>query len=61
MGCTVFTSWRDIVEVQPRMVLCLLAAAMQVDMRRRNLSGHELLEQLHGDSVVATGANVLSF
>ena len=61
MGCTVFTSWRDIVEVQPRMVLCLLAAAMQVDMRRQHLSGDQLLEQLHGDSVVATGANVLSF
>ena len=43
------------------MVPCLRAAAMQVDMHRQNLSGDQLLEQLHGDSVVATGANVLTF
>ena len=60
-GCAVFASWQDIVEVQPRMMLCLIAAIMAVDMQRSNLSAKVLLEQLHGDTVVATGANVLLF
>ena len=33
-GCTMFLGWRDIVEVQPRMILCLLAAAMSLDLQR---------------------------
>ena len=60
MGCTVFISKYDIVEVQPNQMLCLMAAAMAVDMRRNDMSRQQLLEQLHGE-VVATGADVLSF
>ena len=29
-----FLGWRDIVQVQPRMILCLLAAAMSLELRR---------------------------
>ena len=35
MGCQVFVSTYDIVEVQPNQMLCLIAAAMAVDMKRR--------------------------
>ena len=35
MGCRVFLTWEDIVEVKPKMILTLLAAAMQQDMLRR--------------------------
>ena len=33
-GCAMFLGWRDIVQVQPRMILCLLAAAMSLELRR---------------------------
>ena len=60
MGCTVFISTYDIVEVQPNQMLCLMAAVMAVDMRRNDMSRQQLLEQLHGDHA-AGAANVLSF
>lgn len=34
MGCSHFTAWEDVVELRPKMVMCLLAAAMAEDMRR---------------------------
>ena len=32
-GCAMFLGWRDIVQVQPRMILCLFAAAMSLELR----------------------------
>ena len=37
-GCTLFLSWRDVAEVQPRMVLSLLAAIMSLDLKRGSIS-----------------------
>ena len=34
MGLQVFLVWEDIVQVRPKMMLCLLAAAMAEDLRR---------------------------
>ena len=39
-GCAMFLGWRDIVQVQPRMILCLLAAAMSLDLRREQGVSH---------------------
>ena len=38
MGCTVFLTWEDIVQARPKMILTLLAAAMQHDMVHRPVS-----------------------
>ena len=46
MGCRVFLTWEDIVQVKPKMVLTLLAAAMQQDMLRRDLGRSEVLNEL---------------
>ena len=46
MGCRVFLTWEDIVQAKPKMVLTLLAAAMQQDMLRRNLGRSEVLNEL---------------
>ena len=46
MGCRVFLTWEDIVQAKPKMVLTLLAAAMQQDMLRRNLGRTEVLNEL---------------
>ena len=46
MGAKVFTSWEDIVQVQPKMILTFLAAAMAVHLRRDNLSKKTLLKQV---------------
>ena len=40
-GCAMFLGWRDIVQVQPRMILCLLAAAMSLELRREQGVSHE--------------------
>ena len=37
-GCTMFMGWRDIVQVQPRMILCLFAATMSLDLQRHQTS-----------------------
>ena len=37
-GCTTFMAAADIEEVQPRMILCLLAAAMSLDLKRDQIS-----------------------
>ena len=39
MGCKVFTSWEDIVECKPKMIMCLVCAAMAEDIRRRKAAG----------------------
>ena len=46
MGCRVFLTWEDIVHVKPKMILTLLAAAMQHDMLHRKLGRDEVLAQL---------------
>ena len=46
IGCRVFLSWEDIVQVRPKMILTLLAAAMQQDMLRRNLGRDQLMLDL---------------
>ena len=38
-GCKVFTSWEDIVECKPKMIMCLVCAAMAEDIRRRKAAG----------------------
>jgi len=35
MGCTVFSTWEDLVEVNPKMIMMVLAAAMAEDVRRQ--------------------------
>ena len=46
-GLVVFATWEDLIEVRPKMTLCLLAAAMAEDMRRASLSKDGLLEALY--------------
>ena len=38
-GCAMFLGWRDIVQVQPRLMLCLFAGAMSLDLQREQTSG----------------------
>ena len=45
MGCAVFLVWEDIVEVRPKMVLCLMAAVMAIDMQRKKIDKSELLQE----------------
>tara|TARA_B110001452_G_scaffold250037_2_gene237983 strand:+ start:1016 stop:1435 length:420 start_codon:yes stop_codon:yes gene_type:complete len=37
-GCNTFLGWRDIVELQPKMILCLLAAIMSLDLQREQMA-----------------------
>ena len=37
MGCTVFAVWEDLVEVRPKMITVMLAAAMVRDLRLASL------------------------
>ena len=60
MGCRVFLGWEDLVEVQPKMVLSILAAAMAVDMRRNNLSRDALLEHLAAASQARGEAAIIT-
>jgi len=46
MGCRVFILWEDIVQVRPKMMLSLLAAALTVDMQRSGLTKHNVLEKI---------------
>ena len=59
MGCRVFLTWEDIVQVKPKMVLTLLAAAFQQDMLRRKLGKEDCvgLVQKWTEEAAAENAN----
>ena len=46
MGCRVFLTWEDILEVKPRAMLTLLAAIMAIDMKRRQIDREEVLKEV---------------
>lgn len=46
LGCRVFLTWEDILEVKPRAIITLLAAIMAIDMHRRRLDKAGMLEQV---------------
>ena len=39
LGCRVFTTWEDIVNLQARMILCLVCAVMEQDLREQRRQG----------------------
>ena len=56
MGCMVFATWEDLVEVQPKTMLLMLAAAMEEDVRRRRTANtDDSGTRAGGTGSIATG------